>query len=188
MSKVSFDLVLAIVLLLAVSPLILFVLIIASVSTKSNGFFAQQRIGQHGKPFTIYKLHTMKNAKATRIGKLLRKTKIDELPQLFNILKGDMLFVGPRPDVPGYYDQLQGDDRRVLLLKPGLTSLAAIKYRNEEELLKTQTNPLLYNDQIIFPDKVKMNLEYLEKRSFWYDVKIILLTLKSVGVSTIFTK
>jgi lipopolysaccharide/colanic/teichoic acid biosynthesis glycosyltransferase len=188
MSKVSFDLVLAIVLLLVVSPLILFVLIIASVSTKSNGFFAQQRIGQYARPFTIYKLKTMQDGKITPVGKFLRKTKIDELPQLINILKGDMSFVGPRPDVPGYYDQLIGDDRKLLVLKPGLTSLAAIKYSNEEELLKTQTNPLLYNDQIIFPDKVKMNLEYLEKRSFWYDVKIILLTLKSVGVSTIFAK
>ncbi|MFT7118931.1 MAG: lipopolysaccharide/colanic/teichoic acid biosynthesis glycosyltransferase, partial [Flavobacteriales bacterium] len=151
-------------------------------------FFTQQRIGQNAKPFTIYKLRTMRNAKVTRMGRFLRKTKIDELPQLINILKGDMSFVGPRPDVPGYYDQLQGKDRRVLLLKPGLTSLAAIKYRKEEELLAHQEHPLLYNDQVIFPDKVKMNLEYLEKRSFWYDVKIILLTLKSVGVSTIFTK
>jgi lipopolysaccharide/colanic/teichoic acid biosynthesis glycosyltransferase len=181
MSKVSFDLVLAIVLLLVVSPLILFVLIIASVSTKSNGFFAQQRIGQYARPFTIYKLKTMQDGKITPVGKFLRKTKIDELPQLINILKGDMSFVGPRPDVPGYYDQLIGDDRKVLKLKPGLTSLAAIKYRNEEEeLLKKQNHPLLYNDQIIFPDKVKMNLEYLEKRSFCYDVKIILLTLKSL--------
>jgi lipopolysaccharide/colanic/teichoic acid biosynthesis glycosyltransferase len=142
--------------------------------------FIQTRIGQQAKPFTIYKLKTMQDGKVTRMGKFLRKTKIDELPQLINILKGDMSFVGPRPDVPGYYDQLIGDERKILELKPGLTSLAAIKYCNEEELLKTQTNPLLYNDQIIFPDKVKMNLEYLEKRSFFYDMKIILLTVKSL--------
>jgi lipopolysaccharide/colanic/teichoic acid biosynthesis glycosyltransferase len=180
MNKFSFDLVLAIVLLLAVSPFILFVLFIASVSAKPNGFFVQQRIGQHAKPFTIYKLRTMQDGKVTRMGKFLRKTKIDELPQLINILKGDMSFVGPRPDVPGYYDKLKGSDRCVLLLKPGLTSLAAIKYRNEEELLANQENPLLYNDQVIFPDKVKMNVEYLNKKSFWYDMKIIFLTIKSL--------
>jgi lipopolysaccharide/colanic/teichoic acid biosynthesis glycosyltransferase len=184
----SLNTILAFILLIMLLPFLCFATLLAGISTKSSGFFTQQRIGQNAKPFTIYKLRTMRNAKVTRMGRFLRKTKIDELPQLINILKGDMSFVGPRPDVPGYYDQLQGKDRRVLLLKPGLTSLAAIKYRKEEELLAHQEHPLLYNDQVIFPDKVKMNLEYLEKRSFWYDVKIILLTLKSVGVSTIFTK
>jgi lipopolysaccharide/colanic/teichoic acid biosynthesis glycosyltransferase len=154
--------------------------LIASILFKYSGLYTQQRIGQQAKPFTIYKIKTMQDGKVTTIGKFLRKTKIDELPQLINILKGDMSFVGPRPDVPGYYDKLKGSDRCVLLLKPGLTSLAAIKYRNEEELLANQENPLLYNDQVIFPDKVKMNLEYLEKRSFCYDVKIILLTLESL--------
>lgn len=122
----------------------------------------------------------MNNGKVTRIGKWLRKSKIDELPQLMNILKGDMSFVGPRPDVPGYYDKLTGEDRKVLLLKPGITSLATIKYRNEEQLLAQQENPLQYNDEVIFPDKVRMNLEYLEKRSFFYDMKIMFLTIKSL--------
>jgi len=138
------------------------------------------RIGQYGKPFAIYKLQTMKNGKVTKTGKILRRTKIDELPQLINILKGDMSFVGPRPDLPGYYDILTGDNRKVLQLKPGLTSLAAIKYRNEEKLLLRQLDPLRYNDEVIFPDKVKMNLEYVEKRGFIYDIKIILLTFKSL--------
>lgn len=146
----------------------------------SPSLFFQTRIGQHGKPFTIYKLKTMKDGNVTMPGRFLRKTKIDELPQLINILKGDMSFVGPRPDLPGYYDQLIGDDRKVLALKPGLTSLAAIKYRNEEQLLLKESNPLDYNDRVIFPDKVKMNLEYLEKRSLSYDVKIIFLTIKSL--------
>jgi lipopolysaccharide/colanic/teichoic acid biosynthesis glycosyltransferase len=179
---------LSVLTVILILPLLIITLLVAAASSSSYGLFLQTRIGQFGKPFTIYKLRTMQDGKVTRMGKFLRKTKIDELPQLINILKGDMSFVGPRPDVPGYYDQLIGGDRKVLKLKPGLTSLAAIKYRNEEELLKKQNHPLLYNDQIIFPDKVKMNLEYLEKRSFWYDVKIILLTLKSVGVSTIFAK
>jgi lipopolysaccharide/colanic/teichoic acid biosynthesis glycosyltransferase len=174
------EFILAVLLGTVLLPVLVLTILLAAISTASSGIFTQTRIGQHGKPFTIYKLHTMKNAKATRIGKLLRKTKIDELPQLFNILKGDMSFVGPRPDVLGYYDQLQGDDRRVLVLKPGWTSLAAIKYRKEEELLAHQEDPLLYNDQVIFPDKVRMNLEYLNKKSVWYDMKIICLTIKSL--------
>lgn len=113
----------------------------------------------------------------TKIGTWLRRYKIDELPQLWNILKGDMTFVGPRPDVPGYYDQLRGDDRRVLQLKPGLTSLAAIKYRNEEYILSQQTNPKHFNDTVIFPDKVRMNMEYLEEKSFIYDLSILVKTL-----------
>jgi lipopolysaccharide/colanic/teichoic acid biosynthesis glycosyltransferase len=179
-SKPVVDFILAVLLGTAFLPVLVLTILLAALSTASSGIFTQTRIGQHGKPFSIYKLHTIKQAQATRIGKLLRKTKIDELPQLFNILKGDMSFVGPRPDIPGYYDQLQGNDRRVLELKPGLTSLAAIKYRKEEELLAQQENPLLYNDQVIFPDKLRMNLEYLNKKSFWYDIKIILLTVKSL--------
>lgn len=176
----SINIILAFILVIILLPFLCFATLLAGISTKSFGLYSQQRIGQNAKPFTIYKLRTIQDGKVTPVGKFLRKTKIDELPQLVNILKGDMSFVGPRPDVPGYYDQLIGDDRKVLELKPGLTSLAAIKYHNEEELLKIQNNPLLYNDHIIFPDKVKLNLEYLEKRSFCYDVKIILLTLKSL--------
>lgn len=170
----------AVVCILALLPLIIISTIIAALSTRSSGIFTQIRIGKHAKPFTIYKLKTMNNGKVTRIGKWLRKSKIDELPQLMNILKGDMSFVGPRPDVPGYYDKLTGEDRKVLLLKPGITSLATIKYRNEEQLLAQQENPLQYNDEVIFPDKVRMNLEYLEKRSFFYDMKIMFLTIKSL--------
>ena len=152
--KRSFDLVIAtFVSLLLVVPLGISCLLFGIT------IFTQTRIGQHGKRFTIYKLKTMKNGKVTRVGKWLRKSKIDELPQLLNILKGEMSFVGPRPDVSGYYDQLKGDDRRVLQLKPGLTSPAAIKYRNEEQLLAQQNDPIKYNDDVIFPDKVKMNLE-----------------------------
>lgn len=175
-----FDFILAILLILVLFPLMLFCIIFSLLSSNSLGIFTQKRIGEHGKPFTIYKLQTMQEGKVTKIGKYLRKYKIDELPQLFNILKGDMSFVGPRPDVPGYYDQLEGEDRKVLTLKPGLTSLATIKYRHEEQLLAVQSNPLQYNDQYVFPDKVKMNLEYLEKRSLWYDIKIIGLTIKSL--------
>lgn len=166
--------------ILLISIPLLFLTIYISLLYEPLRLFTQMRIGQYGKPFAIYKLQTMKNGKVTKTGKILRRTKIDELPQLINILKGDMSFVGPRPDLPGYYDILTGDNRKLLQLKPGLTSLAAIKYRNEEKLLLRQSDPLRYNDEVIFPDKVKMNLEYVEKRGFIYDIKIILLTFKSL--------
>lgn len=153
----------------------------ASVDVRNNGFFFQKRIGQYGKHFTIYKLQTIhpKTKQISKIGAFLRKTKIDELPQLFNILKGDMSFVGPRPDIPGYYDLLEGENHKILNLKPGITSEASIKYANEEYLLKEMPDPFEYNDKVLFPDKVKMNLEYYYKRSFWLDVKIILKTVFS---------
>lgn len=169
----SLQIILAIAVLFVLSPLLVIATLFAAFSTKSTGLFLQTRIGQYGIPFTIYKLQTMKNARVTKLGKWLRISKIDELPQLINIIKGDMAFVGPRPDVPGYYDQLQGADREVLKLKPGITSPAAIKYRNEEQLLAQQENPLHYNDTVIFPDKVRMNIEYLKYRSFLLDLKIL---------------
>ncbi|PRP66915.1 sugar transferase [Nonlabens agnitus] len=170
----------ATLLILLLLPFFTIIFVVAALSFNSSGIFLQTRIGQHGKPFTIYKFRTIKNGQVTQFGKFLRKTKLDELPQLFNILRGDMTFVGPRPDVPGYYDQLKGNDRRVLALQPGLTSLAALKYRNEEALLKQQKDPKAYNDTVIFPDKIAMNLEYLEKRSLTYDLKIIWLTFISL--------
>lgn len=115
----------------------------------------------------------------TSCGAFFRKYKLDEFPQLLNILKGEMSFVGPRPDIPGYYDVLKGKDNELLVLKPGLTSRASIKYHNEEELLKQQKNSLVYNDTVIFPDKIKMNLEYLQNQSLKLDLLIIYETLKT---------
>tara|TARA_R100000306_G_scaffold140_1_gene298 strand:+ start:17011 stop:17481 length:471 start_codon:yes stop_codon:yes gene_type:complete len=140
-----------------------------------KGLFRQTRIGQYGNPFTIYKICSIKpySQSNSKYGSFLRYSKWDELPQLYNILIGEMSFVGPRPDVPGYYDTLQGEVRLILNLKPGLCSWAALKYYNEETLLAQQENPLLYNDTIIFPDKVKMNLQYYYHRSFWGDILIL---------------
>ncbi|MBV8328653.1 sugar transferase [Chryseobacterium sp.] len=177
--KVILDFIFAIILAVFLMPLLIILFIIASVDTSSNGFFFQKRIGQYGKVFTIFKFKTIHGKKRTcsKIGRLLRTLKLDELPQLFNILKGEMSFVGPRPDIEGYYDRLEGDDRRVLQLKPGLTCEASIVYRNEESLLKMQPNPLKYNDEVLFPHKIKMNLKYLEHLSLKNDAKILFKTL-----------
>ena len=180
MTKRFFDLFFSFLALLLFWWFIFACWIIASIDTKSNGLFIQERIGQFGKVFKIYKLRTIKNNIENNISKtgfFFRKTKIDELPQLWNIFIGNMSFVGPRPDIAGYYDTLEGEDKEVLKLKPGLPGLASIKYYNEEEILKTVDNPQLYNDTVIFPDKVKINLEYYKQQSLLLDVKIIFKTL-----------
>jgi lipopolysaccharide/colanic/teichoic acid biosynthesis glycosyltransferase len=162
-----------------VLPILFMAIAIAAIDTNSNGLFLQPRVGQFGKLFTIYKLRTMhvRTSKVSNIGAFLRRYKLDELPQLLNVLQGSMSIVGPRPDIVGYYDKLEGEQRKILELKPGLTSEAAIKYANEEELLAQQENPLKYNDEVIFPDKVSMNLHYYYNSSFFGDLKIIAKTV-----------
>ncbi len=141
--------------------------------------FKQTRIGKNGVPFTIYKLRTIPEGATVpnAWGAFLRSSKLDELPQLLNVLKGEMTLVGPRPDVPGYADLLQGDDRIILTLKPGITGLASLKYRNEEQLLAQQPNPKQYNDEVIWPDKVRINKWYASNRTFLIDLQIIFYTL-----------
>lgn len=147
--------------------------------------FKQKRVGLNGGLFTIYKFRTMTVAhggssisvagesRITPLGHVLRKYKLDELPELWNVLIGDMSFVGPRPDVPGYADMLKGEDWNVLKLRPGITGLASLKYANEEEVLATVEDPVKYNNEVIFPDKVRINLEYYYNHSVWGDCKII---------------
>ncbi len=145
--KRLFDIILVLILLpLLIVPICLLI-IISSIDTKKFGVFSQYRVGQHGKLFKIYKIRTLKEGKhrlghldksATSFGKVLRRTKLDELPQLFNVLKGDMSFVGPRPDVEGFADKLEGEDRIVLLVKPGVTGEATLKYKEEEKVLERQ--------------------------------------------------
>lgn len=158
---------------------LLLVIAITAIDTQSNGFFTQVRIGQYGKPFLIYKLRTLHAQSATISGwgKLLRTSKLDESPQILNIIKGEMTLVGPRPDVTGYADQLVGADQIILQLKPGITGLASLKYRNEEQLLAQQTNPKQYNDEVIWLDKVRINKWYAQNRSLIMDLKIIFYTL-----------
>lgn len=148
---------------------------ITAIDTQSNGIFKQERIGRFGKPFSIYKLRTLhaNTHQMSRWGQFLRTTKLDEIPQIINLLKGEMALVGPRPDVPGYADLLQGDDRVILNLKPGITGLASLKYRNEEQLLAQQANPQAYNNEVIWPDKVRINKWYVLHRNFYMDVLIL---------------
>lgn len=156
---------------------VVFFMLIAAIDTQSSGIFLQQRIGRYGKGFTIFKLRTIrKSGKISWIGNFLRKSKIDELPQLLNVVLGNMSFVGPRPDIAGYYDTLQDNERQLLQLRPGITGLASLKYYNEEDILAAVDNPEKYNDEVLFPDKIRLNLQYLKHRSMFLDIKIILLT------------
>lgn len=181
MTKRLFDLFFSVLGLFFSSIFLAVFYILATIDTRQNGIFSQQRIGQFGKPFTIYKFRSFglsSKKPISRFGAFLRNSKIDELPQLWNVFKGDMSFVGPRPDVAGYYDTLEGENKLILKLKPGVTSLASIKYAIEEEILSKQEQSILYNDTVIFPDKVKMNLEYYYNQSLTLDIKIILETLR----------
>ena len=176
--------------LLLIWPLLLIVAIMIKIKMPGGpAIFKQKRVGQHGKLFTMYKFRSMTvdhsgssvsvrgENRITPFGAKIRKYKIDELPELWNVLIGDMSLVGPRPDVPGYADQLEGDDRKVLLLKPGITGPASLKYKNEEEILAEQEDPIKFNDEVIFPDKVKINISYLENWSFVEDIRIIFKTI-----------
>ena len=173
---------------------ILIAWLLASIDTKKNGFFLQERIGRHSTRFKIIKIRTMlssdfisttvtsvDDARITNLGKLFRKFKIDELPQLINIFLGHMSFVGPRPDVPGFADCLREDDQTILSVRPGITGPASIKYKDEELLLSKQSNPEEYNMKVIWPDKVKINKQYIEEYSFLNDLSYIWITI--VGVN-----
>ncbi len=187
MVKWIFDRMVSLVLLIVLMPVLLIVALCILVANGTPIMYIQERIGQNAKPFKLIKFRTMKGEeespvaaaelnRITRVGRWLRRTKIDELPELLNIFVGDMSFVGPRPDVAGYADKLEGDDRRLLTMKPGLTGVASLKYRNEEDLLAAQPNPQEYNDKVIWPDKVRLNLLYMERQSLWLDVKVLICT------------
>lgn len=188
--KFLFDRIVALFGLLFLWPVLLIVAILIKVKMPGGpAFFTQKRVGRNGKLFTMYKFRSMTvshsgssisvagESRITPFGAVLRKYKLDELPELWNVLKGDMSFVGPRPDVPGYADALVGKDRDILKLRPGITGPASLKYRNEEELLSTVDDPIAYNNEIIFPDKVRINLYYLNNYSFWMDIKMIICTV-----------
>lgn len=185
--KFIFDRVFSFLGLILLSPFFLVLFVIHKIKMPDGPFFYRQvRIGRDAKPFRIFKIRTMMenseeggsvsvydDERILPFGKWLRETKIDTLFELINILIGDMSFVGPRPDVPGYADRLEGDDRRILCLRPGITGPASLKYRHEDRILSQQKDPKRYNDEVIYPDKVKINLQYLDNWSFFLDLKIL---------------
>jgi lipopolysaccharide/colanic/teichoic acid biosynthesis glycosyltransferase len=164
--------------------------ILVRATSRGPALFRQIRVGRGGELFTVRKFRTMStghgdpspvtvrgDSRITGVGRVLRRFKLDEYPQLWNVLAGEMSLVGPRPDVPGYCDKLEGEARRILDLRPGITGPATIKYADEEEILAAQADPVRYNDEVIFPDKVRLNLEYLENYRFRGDLGWIWKTL-----------
>lgn len=192
--KRFFDVVFAIVIILLLTPLFLVIAIIVSLNSKGGVIYLQNRVGKNGTEFKLYKFRTMylnsdrmglltigyNDYRITPVGYWLRKYKLDELPQLFNVLIGDMSFVGPRPEVQKYVQLYTENQLRVLSIKPGITDWASIKYFNENELLANSINPEeLYINKII-PSKISQNLEYIDNRNFWMDAKIIFYTFKKL--------
>jgi lipopolysaccharide/colanic/teichoic acid biosynthesis glycosyltransferase len=188
--KRGFDIVVSIVGLCLTWWIIILGIVAATIDTRKNGLFMQQRIGRHGRPFTLLKLRTMHNCtmvfttvtvsgdpRITRLGAFFRRTKLDELPQLLNVLVGQMSFVGPRPDVPGYADTLVGQDRVILAVRPGITGPATLKYRSEEEMLAASDDPVRLNREVIYPDKIRINRLYVMEYSFIKDLGYLLQTV-----------
>ncbi len=188
--KFIFDRLVSLFGLVFLSPVLLVVAILIKFKMPGGPvIFTQKRVGRNGKLFTMYKFRSMTVAhsgssisvagesRITPLGAVLRKYKLDELPELWNVFIGDMSFVGPRPDVPGYADKLQGEDRLILKLRPGITGPASLKYANEEEILAQVPDPIRYNDEVIFPDKVKINLDYYYNHTFIGDIKLIFQTV-----------
>ncbi len=188
--KFIFDRVMAFAGLLLLWPVLLVIGILIKIRMPDGPvIFRQQRVGRYGRLFTMYKFRSMEagqegssvsvagESRITPLGAVLRRYKLDELPELWNVLIGDMSFVGPRPDVPGYADELRGEASAILKLRPGITGPASLKYRDEEEILASMPEPKEYNDNVIFPDKVRINLYYLSHYSFASDIKIIFCTI-----------
>lgn len=192
--KRSFDIVFSLSGLVILSPLVILITLIVKLSSKGPVLYSAPRIGLHGKPFPCHKFRSMYTGsdrfgsvttgvdkRVTPIGRILRKYKLDELPQLWNVFTGTMSFVGPRPDVSGYADKLTGEDRIILSVRPGITGPASLRFRNEEELLAKVDNPQQYNDEVIWPRKVTINREYVEHYSFIKDILYIFATVFGRG-------
>jgi lipopolysaccharide/colanic/teichoic acid biosynthesis glycosyltransferase len=187
--KRFFDIVASVMGLVILCPVLILIAILIWILMQRPVLFRQKRAGRYGKPFTIIKFRTMTvnntgttvsvrgEKRITPFGAFLRRYKLDELPELWNVMTGDMSFVGPRPDMPEYAGKLIGDERIILELRPGITGPASLKYVNEEELLASVPDPQKYNDEVIWPDKVRINIDYYYNRSFFGDIFIILKTI-----------
>ena len=192
--KRLFDLLSSFLGLIILSPLLLLLSLAIVIDSKGGVFYKQKRIGKNGKPFMLYKFRSMRTGadkkglltvgtnddRTTKVGRFIRKYKLDELPQLINILKNEMSIVGPRPEVEKYVNLYTAKQRKVLEVKPGLTDLASLAYLNENEILGKAIDPEKTYIEQIMPAKLKLNMEYIEKQSFWFDLKIIFLTLKKI--------
>ncbi|MBO5839089.1 MAG: sugar transferase [Bacteroidales bacterium] len=189
--KRLFDVVCSFFGLLVLSPLFVFLSLWVGLGSKGGVFYKQKRVGRFNKDFTLYKFRSMrvgadkkglltiggKDSRVTKAGFFIRKYKLDELPQLLNVLKGDMSFVGPRPEVRKYVDMYTERHLKVLDVRPGITDLASIKYRNENDLLATADNPEQYYIDVVMQDKLALNLQYIETRTFFGDIKLIFRTI-----------
>lgn len=190
--KRLFDMVCAALGLLVLSPVLLVCALLVGLTSPGGVLFRQERVGKDGVPFTIYKFRSMRkdnaglkistsgDSRITPVGRVLRKAKLDELPQLWNVLKGDMSFVGPRPEVQEYVDLYTPEQRQVLLVRPGITGLASIRYRNENDLLSASADPNRTYIEEVMPAKLALDLEYIPRACVSYDVRLILETLVTV--------
>ncbi|MCF7560760.1 sugar transferase [Sabulilitoribacter multivorans] len=194
MIKRSFDVVFSLIGLIVLAPILIIISILIKLDSKGPILFIQGRVGKNNKDFNIYKFRTMRiqsetkglltlgnnDSRITKIGYFLRRYKIDEFPQLINILKGDMSFVGPRPELRYYVNFYNEDDMKIFVVRPGITGLASLKYRNEVELLKAAKDPEDFFIHTIIPDKLKYNKEYIKRRNFFFDLKLIFITIIKV--------
>ncbi|GAA3607373.1 sugar transferase [Flavivirga amylovorans] len=192
--KRSFDVVFSILGLLILSPFLILIALLIKLDSKGSVLFVQGRVGKNNIDFNIFKFRTMhvqsqnkglltlgnNDSRITKVGYFLRRYKIDEFPQLINILKGDMSFVGPRPELRYYVNFYNEDDMRIFSVRPGITGLASLKYRNEVELLKAAEDPEDFFINTIIPDKLKYNKEYIRKQTFFFDLKLICITIIKV--------
>ncbi|MFD0988676.1 sugar transferase [Mariniflexile jejuense] len=192
--KRCFDVVFSIIGLIILAPMLIIIAGIIKIDSKGPVLFIQGRVGKNNKDFNILKFRTMRvqseskglltlgnhDNRITKVGYFLRRYKIDEFPQLINILKGDMSFVGPRPELRYYVNFYTEDDMKIFVVRPGITGLASLKYRNEVELLKAAENPEEFFIKTIIPDKLKFNKQYIKNRSFFFDLKLILITIIKV--------
>ncbi|VYU31458.1 sugar transferase [Clostridium tertium] len=189
--KRLFDFLVSLVGVIILSPIFIIVSIAIKLDSKGNVLFLQKRVGRYGKEFNIYKFRTMvtdaeklgkqitvgKDSRITKVGAFLRKFKIDELPQLLNVLKGDMSLVGPRPEVPKYVSLYNETQKKVLCVRPGITDIASLRYKDENDILGKVENPEEYYINVIMKDKLDLNLEYIEKSNLFFDIYLIIKTI-----------
>lgn len=194
MLKRTFDVIFSVIGLITLSPILLVISLLIKLDSKGPVLFMQGRVGKDNVDFDIFKFRTMRvesdkkglltlgnnDARITKIGYFLRRYKIDEFPQLINIIKGDMSFVGPRPELRYYVNFYNENDMSIFKVRPGITGLASLKYRNEVELLKAAKDPEKFFIETIIPDKLKFNKVYIKKQSFFFDLKLIGLTIIKV--------